>query len=108
MIVNRAGFGPPFSFLSGGAANDSKARPSTLARGLLRLTFTKHAGERDAARDPRVIRNRKREAKMTARIPLGRLGSADEVAKAVVFMVSEEAANIHGATLMVDGGLTTV
>ncbi len=37
-------------------------------------------------------------------IPLGRGGEAEEVANAVLFLASEEAAFITGATLLVDGG----
>jgi NAD(P)-dependent dehydrogenase (short-subunit alcohol dehydrogenase family) len=36
----------------------------------------------------------------------GRLGTADEVAGAVAFLASEEAAYITGASLLVDGGFT--
>ncbi|RMH59037.1 MAG: 3-oxoacyl-[acyl-carrier-protein] reductase [Deinococcus-Thermus bacterium] len=39
-------------------------------------------------------------------IPAGRLGRPEEVAKAVAFLVSEDAAYITGQTLCVDGGLT--
>lgn len=38
-------------------------------------------------------------------IPAGRIGRPDEVAAAVAFLVSEDAAYINGATLSVDGGL---
>ena len=38
--------------------------------------------------------------------PLGRLGHPNEVANAVVFLASDEASFITGATLCVDGGLT--
>jgi glucose 1-dehydrogenase len=38
-------------------------------------------------------------------IPLGRLGSPDDVAGTVAFLASEDAACITGATLVVDGGL---
>jgi NAD(P)-dependent dehydrogenase (short-subunit alcohol dehydrogenase family) len=38
------------------------------------------------------------------RIPKGRLGSAEEVARAVLFLVSEDAEYITGVTLPVDGG----
>jgi pteridine reductase len=40
-----------------------------------------------------------------ARIPLGRLGGAEEVARAVRFLLSDDAAYITGAVLPVDGGL---
>lgn len=36
--------------------------------------------------------------------PLGRIGTADEVAAAVLFLCSSQAAYITGATLVVDGG----
>ena len=38
--------------------------------------------------------------------PIGRLGKADEVANAVVFLLSDEASFITGANLLVDGGFT--
>lgn len=39
------------------------------------------------------------------KIPLGRLGSPEDVAAAVAFLASSEASYITGATLVVDGGL---
>jgi NAD(P)-dependent dehydrogenase (short-subunit alcohol dehydrogenase family) len=41
-------------------------------------------------------------ARMT---PLGRVGMPEDVAKAVLFLVSEDASYITGQTLGVDGGL---
>ncbi|MEN9219253.1 MAG: 3-oxoacyl-ACP reductase FabG, partial [Thermostichales cyanobacterium GMQP_bins_62] len=43
-------------------------------------------------------------AKMTASIPLKRLGSVMDVANAALFFATEEAAYITGQTLVVDGG----
>jgi NAD(P)-dependent dehydrogenase (short-subunit alcohol dehydrogenase family) len=40
------------------------------------------------------------------RIPLGRIGSIEEVAAAVVFLCSPEASLITGSSLLVDGGYT--
>jgi NAD(P)-dependent dehydrogenase (short-subunit alcohol dehydrogenase family) len=47
-----------------------------------------------------------RIAPIIARTPSRRMGTTEEVAKAVVFLASDEASNIHGATLSVDGGLS--
>jgi len=45
-------------------------------------------------------------ATMEAAIPLGRLGSIEEVASAALFLATDEAAYITGQTLVVDGGQT--
>ncbi|MFH0991403.1 MAG: SDR family oxidoreductase [bacterium] len=42
---------------------------------------------------------------MSAAIPMGRYGEADEFARAVVFIMSPAASYITGATLQVDGGV---
>jgi NAD(P)-dependent dehydrogenase (short-subunit alcohol dehydrogenase family) len=41
---------------------------------------------------------------MLATIPSRRASTPEEVAKAILFLVSDDASNIHGATLSVDGG----
>jgi 3-oxoacyl-[acyl-carrier protein] reductase len=51
-----------------------------------------------------AIAEKAREA-MLARIPLGRLGAPDEVAAAVSFLASDEAAYITGQVLAVNGGM---
>jgi acetoacetyl-CoA reductase len=42
--------------------------------------------------------------KIVARIPVGRLGHADEIARGVAFLASEEAGFITGSTLSINGG----
>jgi NAD(P)-dependent dehydrogenase (short-subunit alcohol dehydrogenase family) len=44
------------------------------------------------------------EQRLSSIIALGRLGEADEIAKTVLFLASDEAAYINGAELFVDGG----
>ncbi|MER5390252.1 SDR family oxidoreductase [Saccharopolyspora sp. NPDC002686] len=44
---------------------------------------------------------------MTDAIPLGRLCTEDDVADAVLFLLSDRAAFVNGQTLYVDGGYTT-
>ena len=45
-------------------------------------------------------------AAITARIPLGRFATPDEIADAASFLASDRARYISGTTLVVDGGLT--
>ena len=51
-----------------------------------------------AAVDPEIL------AKITAQIPVGRLGHAEEIAAAVNFLASDDAAFITGTTLSINGG----
>jgi NAD(P)-dependent dehydrogenase (short-subunit alcohol dehydrogenase family) len=46
-----------------------------------------------------------RRAALGSQVPVGRIGSVDEVAAAVTFLASEPAAFITGAVVPVDGGL---
>ena len=43
-------------------------------------------------------------AKIVARIPVGRLGKAEEIARGVAFLVDEQAGFITGSTLSINGG----
>jgi glucose 1-dehydrogenase len=43
-------------------------------------------------------------ARLETEIPLGRVGTPEDVASVIAFLVSDDAAYVSGATLFVDGG----
>jgi NAD(P)-dependent dehydrogenase (short-subunit alcohol dehydrogenase family) len=45
---------------------------------------------------------------LSTTVPLGRFGTPDEVARAVVFLASDDSSYITGAELFVDGGFAQV
>jgi len=54
-----------------------------------------------------VLNDKQKETILT-RVPAGRLGQADEIAAAVVYLASEEAAYVTGQTLHVNGGMAMI
>jgi NAD(P)-dependent dehydrogenase (short-subunit alcohol dehydrogenase family) len=44
------------------------------------------------------------ERRLLARVPLGRLGRADEIASVIAFLASSESSYLTGQTIVVDGG----
>ncbi|WP_026606002.1 3-oxoacyl-[acyl-carrier-protein] reductase [Methylocapsa acidiphila] len=54
------------------------------------------------------VLNDKQKTAILAQVPMGRLGTGDEVAAAVVYLASSEAAYVTGQTLHVNGGMAMI
>ncbi len=48
------------------------------------------------------------EGELEKRVPLGRLGKPEEIAKAIIYLCSDSAAFILGHSLVLDGGITAI
>jgi NAD(P)-dependent dehydrogenase (short-subunit alcohol dehydrogenase family) len=83
----------------------------TLRAGL--ASFTKLYADRYAAKNirmnnvlPGFIDSLPEKEVFKARIPMGRYGKVEEIAKSVAFLLSEDAGYITGQNIRVDGGIT--
>ena len=74
-------------------------RANCVCPGFMEMVMT------DRRRDLTEEQQAARASGAAARVPLGRQGRYDEVARAVLFLASEDASYVTGAALVVDGGL---
>jgi glucose 1-dehydrogenase len=72
-----------------------KIRVNSLAPGAIRTRINKEAW--DTPED---------EKKLLKLIPYGRVGEADDIAKAAVWLASDESDYVTGTTMFIDGGMT--
>ena len=76
-----------------------RIRANCVCPGFMEMVMT------DRRRDLTDAQQAARAAGASARVPLGRQGTYEEVAKTVAFLASADASYVTGATLVVDGGL---
>ena len=76
-----------------------RIRANCVCPGFMEMVMT------DRRRDLTDEQQAARAAGAAARVPLGRQGTYEEVAKTVAFLASSDASYVTGATLVVDGGL---
>ena len=80
---------------------DRRIRVNTVSPG-----FTDTPGLSDLLASAEVGEERKKM--ISKSVPLGRFGTSDEIAKAVVFLASDDSSYITGTELFVDGGFAQV
>ena len=52
------------------------------------------------------VRSAEENLRRTQQVPMGRMGTAEEVARLVLFLLSDDSAYITGAELAIDGGVS--
>ena len=65
-----------------------------------------HPGPIDTDMLADKLANLESRAESESKVPMGRIGTVDEVAMAILFLASDESSYITGAELAIDGGLT--
>ena len=94
---------PAYAASKGAIRIFTKVTASQHARDRIRCNSV-HPGPVDtemlhsAMRDPEVLRRR------LERVPLGRMGTVDEIVKAVLYLASDDSSYVTGAELVIDGG----
>jgi glucose 1-dehydrogenase len=73
---------------------EQKIRVNSIAPGAIRTPINAKATTGDA------------EQKLLKLIPYGRVGEAEDVANAVVWLASDASDYVHGTTLFIDGGMS--
>ena len=90
-----------YSVIKGGIVNLTRYMASYFGPHNVRVNNVCPGGIFDH-QDPIFVKN------YSLRTPLGRMGKADEIASVVLFLASNAASYITGATIMVDGGWTAI
>src|SRR5216117_3217834 len=117
MMKQRSGRIVNVSSVAGVAGNAGQANYALAKAGL--IGFTRTVAREMAVRNttcnavapgfvPTDLTNallKQMEETILKQIPLGRFGTVDDVANAIAFLVSEEAAYITGQVLQIDGGM---
>jgi 3alpha(or 20beta)-hydroxysteroid dehydrogenase len=81
----------------------TKAAAADLAPKKIRVNSV-HPGPIDT--EMLKVRTPEQNAERLTRVPMGRMGTAEEVAQLVLFLLSDESAYITGAEVAIDGGAT--
>ena len=102
-VVGNQGIHPAYNASKGAVRLLTKSVAVQQGKAGIRINSV-HPGLMPPMRTSGITADPATRAKMLRRVPLGRSGESDEVANAVLFLVSDEASYITGAELHVDGG----
>lgn len=108
---------PLYSMTKGGVTLFTKSAALEFARKGYRIRVNSiHPGTIDTDMGDQVLVTRARNLgtndieaarrQVIQRLPIGRMGTPDDIAKGIVFLASDDAAFMTGAALVVDGGIT--
>lgn len=103
-VVARMGNGGQTNYAASKAAIEGFTRALAIEVGSRQITVNAVAPGFITTDMTEKLTTEQRDA-LTARVPLGRLGTPEDVANAVAFLVSDEAEYITGATLHINGGM---
>ncbi len=104
-IAPAPGTSAAYAATKGGVRIFTKATAVQHAKDNIRCNSV-HPGPIDTAmvRGPQT--DPARLAELTGRVPLGRLGTAEEIAYGVLYLASDESSYVTGSELVIDGGRT--
>jgi NAD(P)-dependent dehydrogenase (short-subunit alcohol dehydrogenase family) len=108
---------PLYSMTKGGVTLFTKSAALEFARKGYRIRVNSiHPGTIDTDMGDQVLVTRARNLgtndieaarhQVIQRLPIGRMGTANDIAKGIVFLASDDSAFMTGAGLVVDGGIT--
>lgn len=108
---------PLYSMTKGGVTLFTKSAALEFARKGYRIRVNSmHPGTIDTDMGDQVLVTQARNLgtndieaarrQVIERLPIGRMGTPDDVAKGIVFLASDDAAFMTGAGLVIDGGIT--
>ena len=95
----------PYSAAKGAVVNMTRTMALDCAADRIRVN-TVCPGFIEAAMEGASPRNAEQSKRLIDLHPLGRLGTGEDVAKAIAFLASDDASFITGTALVVDGGYT--
>jgi 2-hydroxycyclohexanecarboxyl-CoA dehydrogenase len=92
------------AFVTGGASGIGLSICEHLARGVTVNNIAPSVVETPMVAQQQAIGMVPSSEKMAAGVPVGRMGTGDDIAAACLYLVSEEASYVTGQTVSVNGG----